>query len=252
MEKLPYSKNALEEFLFEKKSGNCEFFASATALILRINNIPARVVAGYKGADYNNIANYYVVFNKNAHTWVEYYYNGYWNLLDTTPAVRYSILQKKGHSFLFKIRLLFDTINYYYINFVIDFNFQKQVKMFKSFSNLLKNLENTAHLSVKAIMYVIFYMVLLLLVLIICIQIFRYFSTPFEKRILKEFYKRMEKYGYVKAENEGLTEFIESIKDKNLKLKAKEFASIFENFYYKDRKFPKSTKEKLKHILKRI
>ncbi len=252
MENLPYGENALEDFLFDKKAGNCEFFASAAAVILRINNIPARVVAGYKGANYNNIAKYYVVFNKNAHTWVEYYYNGYWYLLDPTPALRQSILKKKELSLLFKLRLLLDTINYYYINFVIDFDFKKQVKVFKYFSNSLESLKESLYLIAKTVLNNLLVIITAFFIAFFSIKIIRYYSIPFEERILNEFYRNMEKYGYIKKENEGLIEFIEKINNKDLKVKAKEFADIFESFYYKDRKFTKKDKKILKDILRQI
>ncbi len=63
------------EFLLHSKRGHCEYFASALALMLRSQNIPARVVVGYKVPEWNPLGNYYRVRQLHAHTWVEAYFD---------------------------------------------------------------------------------------------------------------------------------------------------------------------------------
>ncbi|RMA97674.1 transglutaminase family protein [Hydrogenothermus marinus] len=252
LKNLPTGDDALYKFLFKTKSGNCEYFASATAILLRLNNIPARVVIGYKGGDYNDFGGYYAVFNKNAHSWVEYYYNGYWNTLDTTPSALPLELQKKELSFLFKLRLMFDTINYYYINFVIDFNFQKQVHLFKSVSKNISDIKSQIYLIIGFFKENIIYILLSGLISFVGVVLFRYYSIPIEERILNKFLKKLEKYGYLKKENEGLEEFINKIKEEDLKEKANTFVKEFESIYYKDKKLNKEEKTKLENLIKRI
>ncbi len=58
-------------FLFKTKIGFCEHFASAFAVLMRLEHIPARLVVGYQGADYNPLADHYIVFQSNAHAWDE-------------------------------------------------------------------------------------------------------------------------------------------------------------------------------------
>ena len=58
---LPTGEDALEKFLFESKQGNCEFFASSFALILRGAGVPARLVGGYLGGEYNELGGYFLV-----------------------------------------------------------------------------------------------------------------------------------------------------------------------------------------------
>jgi hypothetical protein len=53
LDDLPASGEPLEEFLFEARRGNCEYFAAAMAVMLRMAGIPARIVAGYRGGVYN-------------------------------------------------------------------------------------------------------------------------------------------------------------------------------------------------------
>lgn len=93
----------IEDFVKNHRVGNCEYFASALCLMLRSLNIPCRIVVGYRGGDYNKVAQHYVVRDKHAHAWVEVYLepehltdeeinsgvggpSGAWLRLDPTPA----------------------------------------------------------------------------------------------------------------------------------------------------------------------
>ena len=64
-------KDWLPVFLFKTKTGFCEHFASAFAILMRIKKIPARVVVGYQGAEYNPYEDHYIVSQSNAHAWDE-------------------------------------------------------------------------------------------------------------------------------------------------------------------------------------
>lgn len=86
---LPFStpNDPLANFLFERKQGHCEYFASSMAVMLRTLGIPARVVNGFRSDEFNDLTANYVVRAKNAHTWVEAYFPGYgWQTFDPTPA----------------------------------------------------------------------------------------------------------------------------------------------------------------------
>lgn len=76
------------DFLFNRKRGHCEYYASALALLLRTAGIPARVVSGFKGGDFNKATGQYEVRQLHAHLWVEAYINGAWAALDSTPPAR--------------------------------------------------------------------------------------------------------------------------------------------------------------------
>jgi len=76
----------LANFLFERKQGHCEYFASSMAVMLRTLRIPARVVNGFRSDEFNDLTGNYVVRAKNAHSWVEAYFPGYgWVTFDPTP-----------------------------------------------------------------------------------------------------------------------------------------------------------------------
>lgn len=78
---------ALREFLYQRQSGHCEYFATATALLLRAGGVPARFVAGYSVDEYSPEERVYLVRSRHAHAWVEAYVAGAWRVVDTTPGI---------------------------------------------------------------------------------------------------------------------------------------------------------------------
>jgi hypothetical protein len=76
----------LEEFLFIRRSGNCEYFAAALAVMLRSLGIPARVIGGFQQGDWNPYGRYFMVRLSDAHAWVEAYFGDRgWVTLDPSP-----------------------------------------------------------------------------------------------------------------------------------------------------------------------
>lgn len=79
------SLTPLGRFLLKTRSGHCEFFASATVLLLRQAGLPARYATGY-AVDERGRGNSYVVRARHAHAWCLVHVNGRWEDFDTTPA----------------------------------------------------------------------------------------------------------------------------------------------------------------------
>ena len=80
--------NVVDRFLFENRRGFCEHFAGAFALLMRAAGIPSRIVAGYQGGEYNEIGNYLIVRQSDAHAWTEVWIAGRgWVRIDPTAAV---------------------------------------------------------------------------------------------------------------------------------------------------------------------
>ncbi|HXG32690.1 MAG TPA: DUF3488 and transglutaminase-like domain-containing protein [Bryobacteraceae bacterium] len=85
---LPAQETAdpLAYFLFERRKGHCEYFASAMAVMLRTLGIPSRVITGFHAAAYNPVSGWYVVRSSDAHSWVEAWIPGRgWLTFDPTP-----------------------------------------------------------------------------------------------------------------------------------------------------------------------
>lgn len=76
----------LEEFLFTRKTGYCEHYATAMVIMLRTIGIPARLVTGFLATEWNEYGNYYLVRQQDAHAWVEVHlpHSG-WITMDPTP-----------------------------------------------------------------------------------------------------------------------------------------------------------------------
>jgi hypothetical protein len=89
----------LSHFLLETRSGHCEYFASATVLILRRLGIPARYAVGY--AVHEASGSGYVIRNRDAHAWCLVWHNGNWENFDTTPGSWESEEAKRASSLEF-------------------------------------------------------------------------------------------------------------------------------------------------------
>jgi len=80
--------NSVDSFLFDNRRGFCEHYASAYVFLMRAAGIPARVVVGYQGGEYNPNGNYVSVRQFDAHAWAEIWLEGQgWVRVDPTMAV---------------------------------------------------------------------------------------------------------------------------------------------------------------------
>jgi transglutaminase-like putative cysteine protease len=84
----PGQYHDLEEFLFRGRVGFCEHYATSFATLMRLAGIPARVVVGYLGGEYNDLGHFFLVRQADAHAWCEVWLpeNG-WTRVDPTAAV---------------------------------------------------------------------------------------------------------------------------------------------------------------------
>jgi transglutaminase-like putative cysteine protease len=78
----------VDEFLFSTRRGFCEHYAAAFVVLMRSAGIPARVVTGYQGGEYNPLGDYWLVRQSDAHAWAEVWLpDGGWQRVDPTAAV---------------------------------------------------------------------------------------------------------------------------------------------------------------------
>ena len=141
--------NSLDEFYFETQAGFCEHYASSFTYLMRAAGIPARMVLGYLGGEYNAQGNYYRVLQRDAHAWSEVWLpeNG-WVRVDPTAAVDPSrvehgfsqqlLSEKKALSanfdisnylsgvWLSQLLLQFEALDYQWTKLVINFSQEKQ------------------------------------------------------------------------------------------------------------------------------
>lgn len=79
------SISPVSDFLLNTRAGHCEYFASATALLLRGAGIPARYAVGYSAHEFSPLEGQYLVRSRDAHAWTLAYIEGRWQTADNTP-----------------------------------------------------------------------------------------------------------------------------------------------------------------------
>ena len=84
----PIGRHGVDDFLFSTRAGFCEHYAGAFVVLMRILDIPARVVTGYQGGELNQVDGYLTVRQSDAHAWAEVWLAGRgWMRVDPTSAV---------------------------------------------------------------------------------------------------------------------------------------------------------------------
>jgi len=150
--KFRYSRESpaknLEEFLLKYRKGDCEYFATAAALLLRYMGYPTRLVVGFHGGEYNPVTQFYVVRQKDAHAWVEVYYNHRWVRFDGTvyavpPQGKTETAQnvKRKQETPSPLFIFWDTLNTLWLEYVVNLTKGKQLNLWKKISSQLKQIQ---------------------------------------------------------------------------------------------------------------
>ncbi|MBZ5565617.1 MAG: DUF3488 and transglutaminase-like domain-containing protein [Acidobacteriia bacterium] len=116
-------KDPIGSFLFKSKSGYCEYFAAAMAVMLRTLNIPARLVNGFQTGSYNRIGKDFVVRARDAHSWVEVYFPDYgWIPFDPTPPDPHPVIPAAWDDYV-------DAFALFWNEWIINYDFNHQVRL---------------------------------------------------------------------------------------------------------------------------
>jgi len=121
----PRVADPLANFLFVRRSGHCEYFASAMTVMLRAIGIPARYATGFLPGEYNDVGGDYIIRESDAHTWVEVYFPGYgWMTFDPTPP------GNDNHGgLLARMGLYWDWFQFAWGEWVINYDFTHQLTL---------------------------------------------------------------------------------------------------------------------------
>ena len=123
----PTHSEPLEDFLFDKRRGHCEYFATAMAVMLRAVDIPSRSVNGYLGGEWNEYGRYLVVRQQHAHSWVEGYIQGQgWVTYDPTPLLA-GPLRSRG--LFYKVGQFSDSLEMSWSKYVIEYDLRAQLRL---------------------------------------------------------------------------------------------------------------------------
>jgi len=116
-------QDPLAYFLFVRKKGHCEYFASSMAVMLRTLGIPSRVVTGFQSGVFNRLTGWQVVRASDAHSWVEAWTAaGGWTVFDPTPAG-----QASSDGLLSRVSLLYDAADQFWQDWVLRYDLNRQV-----------------------------------------------------------------------------------------------------------------------------
>lgn len=234
-----YGSNDLEEFLFERRQGFCEHFAGSYATLARALGVPARVIVGFQGGNWNEYGSFWRISTKDAHAWVEIFLNNQWQRMDptgfaaplrlTVGATEYFQGLVHRDNFFDQVVLLKDqalafieTLNYSWTSFLIDFDtdFQKEL--------------------IKILRQNIGWAILLIVAFSIAVMLGTRF---FARRALKLnafqtlFFEMMEwgtRHGHARLPNESPRKYLErmAIQYPQLQPAAVRFADAYENEFY--------------------
>jgi hypothetical protein len=125
---LPSKETAdpLAHFLFERRKGHCEYFASAMAVMLRTRGIPSRVVTGFQSGVMNPVNGWLILRASDAHSWVEAWVDGWgWMTFDPTPA---STAPAKPQ-WLQQARFYLDAFEVFWGEWVVGYDFDRQMRL---------------------------------------------------------------------------------------------------------------------------
>ena len=118
-------RDPLAFFLFERKQGHCEYFASAMTVMLRTLRIPARVITGFRTGEFNDLTSQYVVRASNAHAWVEAYFPGAgWISFDPTPGG--SLANRSNWS---RLMLYVDAASSFWREWIVNYDINHQRRL---------------------------------------------------------------------------------------------------------------------------
>jgi hypothetical protein len=125
-------------FLVDSKSGHCEYFASAMAILLRAVNVPTRLVNGFLMGEYNPVSDAYVVRQSDAHSWVEVYLPDHgWTEFDPTPPDT-----EAQTGLLTPVANYIDAARLFWNSYLLTYDTESQMQLFRSAQEGVQNLQS--------------------------------------------------------------------------------------------------------------
>ncbi|HEU4389344.1 MAG TPA: DUF3488 and transglutaminase-like domain-containing protein [Blastocatellia bacterium] len=136
------SDDPLASFLFDKRAGHCEYFATAMAVMLRTLKIPSRVVNGFQMGEYNDISGFYSVRQRDAHSWVEVYFAGskQWVEFDPTPAAGINDYSHGG--LLASLKKFLEAAEVFWMDYVVTLSGEQQAAMISRLQRRIVDIKN--------------------------------------------------------------------------------------------------------------
>lgn len=149
-------EHPIDEFLFDTREGFCEHYASTFTFLMRAGGIPARVVTGYQGGEFNPYDGTLTVRQYDAHAWSEVWFeDSGWTRVDPTAAVApnrislgsdevlqqesafldrdlFALVRFRNSLLLNDLRLRLEMMDYAWNRFVLNYDQDRQFELFNS------------------------------------------------------------------------------------------------------------------------
>ncbi|MDH4259435.1 MAG: transglutaminase-like domain-containing protein, partial [Gammaproteobacteria bacterium] len=144
-------RDSVDDFLFNTRQGFCGHFASAFTMMMRAGGVPARVVGGYQGGDWNPIGGYLIVRQSHAHAWSEVWLpDSGWTRIDPTAAVAPERIERglvaavsgdelgagglaRDGGLYWQAGMIWDSVNAHWNDWVVQFNRLQQEELLRKF-----------------------------------------------------------------------------------------------------------------------
>lgn len=209
----------IDDFMFNTRQGFCEHFASAFVFLMRAAGIPARVVTGYQGGEYNSLGGYFIIRQSDAHAWAEVWTQGKgWLRVDPTAVVAPARVQTglaaavpdtavlpfmaRTHSpWLNRLRLNLDALANQWNQWVLSYNPERQYALMTRLG-----MESVSWTKMAFGMTL---GVALLAGLFFLLMLRRLYArdTDETRRLYRKFCRKLEKAGIRREEHEGPRDF---------------------------------------------
>jgi len=245
------ASDSIDDFLFETREGFCEHYAGAMVFLLRSAGIPARVVVGYQGGEYNRFDDYLMVYHYNAHAWTEYWQEGAgWQRVDPTMAVApsrildgaeqwfatqqdflrdsgLSMIRFRAMPWINTLRLRLDAVDHAWSRWVLAYDAGMQNRLVQRLTGMSASTALPWLLAIT-----------LSFVLLICaLLVFRFtgrVSASSALRSYQRFARIMERRGLSRQINEGPYDFLlrARLEDPSIARHAERITRLFSRLHY--------------------
>ena len=255
----------IESFLFKTRYGFCSHYAAAFVYLMRVANIPARVVTGYQGGELNKIGGFLEIRQADAHAWAEVWLkNRGWARVDPTAAVAPERIEQNFNmerlmsggiysfapasataqevfNWLKQARQLWSNIDYSWQRWVINYDNRNQSRFLSS-------------LGISNIKVMIYWMIVITALMTAILSWFllhqKQKNTDQALRTYNRFCKKLAKAGLLRGAGEGVKDFADRVKIK-LPEHTRDIDQITEVFI-KLRYGKNATLDDLKLLIKRV
>ena len=231
-------RNDYEEFFFKNKSGYCEYYAGMLTILARLQGIPARIVTGYLGGQYNELGNFYTFKQSDAHSWVEVYFKDKgWVSFDPTLAIPNKNIVSFNNTSLERlqsnninknnkiskiglIKLYYNYFDYTWTNKFLDYNQQSRSKFIKeNFENIKFN--NKSYIYLFIVIFVLFF--------------YKLFELIFKKKLFFSIFFRKIRSKNIDINKTMTHQEIYNFLKKEERLKLNELFEVYEKINFSDK-----------------